>query len=311
MTILTDPTQLSEIPGPICVAIGVFDGVHLGHQAVLRRARDDARALGGAAAAITFDPHPVKILRPGAAPHLLTSTPHKLQLISQLGFPFALVIPFDAKMASTPAKDFLAALYQPTRQLHEIVVGCGWAFGKNREGSVQLIRETGQRENFLAVEIPAVTSDGEPVSSTRIRRAIEVGDFESAATCLGRPYSILGTVIPGNQIGRTLGFPTANLRAHNEQFPPNGVYAVRATVSGKLFDGVANIGVRPTISSQGERLLEVHLLHFHQDIYGQDMEVTFVSLLRHEQSFGSLEALKAQISSDITTATTIFEASGH
>ncbi len=307
MTILTDTRQLSDIGGPVCLAIGVFDGVHLGHQAVLRRAWDDAKSLGGTAVAITFDPHPVKILRPQSAPRLLTSTPHKLQLISQLGFSFALVIPFDEKMATTTAEDFLTSLHHPTRQLAEIVVGCGWAFGKNRHGSVQLIRDVGVRQGFRAVEIPSVESDGQLVSSTRIRRAIEEGDFESAAACLGRPYAILGTVIPGKQLGRTLGFPTANLRAHSEQFPPNGVYAVLATVAGKQILGVANIGVRPTIESQGERVLEVHLLNFDQNIYGQDIEVTFVSLLRDEQTFASSEALKSQIQKDIGAATAIFK----
>lgn len=309
MTILTDTRQLSEIAGPVCLAIGVFDGVHLGHQAVLQRAWDDAKSLGGTAVAITFDPHPVKILRPQSAPRLLTSTPHKLQLISQLGFPCALVIAFDEKMAATSAEDFLASLYQPARQLKEIVVGCNWAFGRNRAGSVELIRDIGAREGFIAVEIPAVESGGQLVSSTRIRRSIEEGDFASAAICLGRPYAILGTVIPGNQVGRTLGFPTANLRAHNEQFPPNGVYAVQASVVGKQVSGVANIGVRPTIESQGERVLEVHLLNFDQDIYGQQIEITFVSMLRHEQKFTSLEALKSQIQKDVAAATTIFEGS--
>ncbi len=307
MTILTNTGQLSEIAGPVCLAIGVFDGVHLGHQAVLLRAWDDANSLGGTAVAITFDPHPVKILRPQSAPRLLTSTAHKLQLISQLGYSFALVIPFDEKMATTSAEDFLVSLYQPTRQLAEIVVGCGWAFGKNRTGSVELIRQIGAREGFLAVEIPSVETEGHPVSSTRIRRAIEEGDLEAAATFLGRPYTILGTVIPGKQLGRTLGFPTANLRAHSEQFPPNGVYAVQAAVAGKQISGVANIGVRPTIESRGERLLEVHLLDFKQDVYGHDIEITFVSRLRDEQKFSSPESLISQIKIDIAAATKIFK----
>ncbi len=307
MTILTETSQLSNISGPLCLAIGVFDGVHLGHQAVLGRARDDAKSMGGKAIAITFDPHPVKILRPQSAPRLLTSTPHKLQLISKLGYSFALVIPFDEAMATTSAENFLLSLYQPARQLAEIVVGCGWAFGKNRAGTVELIRNVGDREGFLAVEIPAVESGNQLVSSTRIRRAIEEGDFESAATCLGRPYTILGTVIQGKQLGRTLGFPTANLRAHNEQFPPNGVYTVEAAIAGKQVPGVANIGVRPTIESQGERVLEVHLLNFSEDIYGQDIEITFLSLLRGEQKFSSVEALQSQIQKDIATATTLFQ----
>jgi riboflavin kinase/FMN adenylyltransferase len=309
MTILTETRQLSEITGPVFLAIGVFDGVHLGHQAVLGQALADAKSGNGTAVAITFDPHPAKILRPQSAPRLLSSTPHKLQLISNLGFSSALVIPFDEAMAATSAEDFLASLYLPTRELSEIVVGCGWAFGKNRTGSVELIRQVGQREGFLAVEIPAVESGGQLVSSTRIRRAVEAGDLDAAATCLGRPYTILGTVVAGKQLGRTLGFPTANLRAHSEQFPPDGVYAVQAVIEGETVRGVANIGVRPTIEARGDRVLEVHFLDFHRDLYGQDIEITFLRFLRGEQKFDSPGALQSRIQMDIESAARIFE--GH
>jgi len=307
MTILTETSQLSKISGPVCLAIGVFDGVHLGHQAVLGRALNDAKSADGTAVAITFDPHPAKILRPDSAPRLLTSTAHKLDLISNLGFSSALVIPFDAAMAATTAEDFLASLYLSTRRLSEVVVGCGWAFGKNRTGSVELIRQVGKREGFLAVEIPAVESGGQLVSSTRIRRAIEDGDLDAAATCLGRPYTILGTVVPGKQLGRKLGFPTANLRAHSEQFPPDGVYAVEAGIAGTPVPGVANIGLRPTMEARGERVLEVHFLDFHQDLYGKDIEVTFVKQLRSEQKFESPEALQSQIQKDVASASMLFK----
>lgn len=307
MTILTETSQLSKISGPVYLAIGVFDGVHLGHQAVLGRARDDAQSGEGTAVAITFDPHPAKILRPDSAPRLLTSTSHKLDLISNLGFSSALVIRFDNAMAATPAEDFLASLYLSTRELSEIVVGCGWAFGKNRTGSVELIRQVGQREGFVAVEIPAVESGGQLVSSTRIRRAIEEGDLDAAAICLGRPYTILGTVVPGKQLGRKLGFPTANLRAHSEQSPPDGVYAVEAKIAGNPVAGVANIGVRPTIEARGERVLEVHFLDFDQDLYGQDIEIAFVKQLRSEQKFDSPEALQCQIQKDVESAALLFK----
>lgn len=305
MNRLTSISGLGSLRGPLTLAIGVFDGVHLGHQAVLKRALTDAAKSCGKAVAITFNPHPAKILRPEAAPRLLTSTPHKLRLIKGLGYEHALVITFDAAMAATSATDFLHSLHTSCRKLAGIVVGCGWAFGKNREGTVDLIRQYGLQNGFEAVEIPAVQWEGENVSSTRIRKAVELGDFETARQCLGRPYAILGTVIKGRQLGRTLGFPTANLRAHNEQFPPDGVYAISTTIHGSPYRGVANIGVRPTTESHGERALEVHLLNFNADLYNQEIEISFLSHLRNEIKFPSLADLKTQIARDIKTAGSI------
>jgi riboflavin kinase/FMN adenylyltransferase len=302
MNVFAEIAELEKIQGPVTLAIGVFDGVHLGHQAVLNRARDDAAKMGGTPVAITFDPHPAKFLRPERAPRLLTSTPHKLRLFEKLGYQNALVIPFDAVTATTPAEEFLRSLHTACTALAGIVVGCGWMFGQGREGTVQLIRETGVRLHFDAVEIPSVLLDGEPVSSTRIRKAVESGDLPMAARCLGRPFEIMGTVVPGRQLGRTIGFPTANLRAHNEQFPPNGVYAVRAAFDNRTLPGVANIGVRPTVESAGERLLEVHLFDLEEDIYGKDLEVTFVRFLRSEQKFSHMQALKTQIAEDLALA---------
>ncbi len=305
MNRLTSISGLKSLQGPLTLAIGVFDGVHLGHQAVLKRALADAKHAGGKAVAITFNPHPARILRPEAAPRLLTSTPHKLRLIENLGYEHALVITFDAAMAATPAPVFLESLQKSCRNLAGIVVGCGWAFGKNREGSVDLIRQTGIRAGFQAVEIPAFQMDEKNISSTRIRKAVEVGDFETARRCLGRPYSILGTVIKGRQLGQTIGFPTANLRAHNEQFPPDGVYAIQTTIHGSPYRGVANIGVRPTVETDGERLLEVHILDYHGDLYHQDIEISFLAHLRKETKFASLADLKTQIARDIKAADSI------
>ena len=294
---------MADVPGPVVLAIGVFDGVHPGHRAVLQRALDDARRTGATAVAATFHPHPAKILRPDHAPHLLTSLPHKRRLIADLGFEYLLVIPFTSTFASTPPRDFLKALASACRPLSEIVVGCGWRFGKSRAGSVELIRAVGLEWGFEAVEIPSLEMDGAPVSSTRIRKAIQSGDLATARTLLGRPYSILGTVVKGRQLGRTLGFPTANLRAHNEQFPPDGVYAVHAAFpDGSSRAGVANIGVRPTLESNGERTLEVHFPNFSGDLYTIDLEVTFLNFLRPEMRFANTEALKSQIALDIQDA---------
>jgi riboflavin kinase/FMN adenylyltransferase len=288
---------------PVYLAIGVFDGVHLGHRSVLFRALEDARAGGGRAVAVTFDPHPAKILRPASAPHLLTATAHKLRLIRALGIESVLVIPFTPQFAATPPEDFVLQLHSGCAPLREICVGHEWCFGRGRAGNLEMLRQMGDRLGFDEVGVPAVQIDGEIVSSTAIRAAVEAGDFTRASRFLGRDYSILGTVVRGDQLGRSLGFPTANLAAHNEQFPPNGVYAVSAQLGDRALNGVVNLGIRPTIGfATGERVLEVHLLDFDQEIYGEDIEVTFRTRLRPEQKFPSLDALKSQIALDVAEA---------
>ena len=303
MRVLTSIEELTEVPGPIVLAIGVFDGVHLGHRAVIQRALSDAAAVSGAAVVVTFDPHPIRVLRPESAPRLLTSTPHKLRLIRDLGAAYLLVVPFDHAFASTPPAEFIRALASACHPLHEICVGHQWSFGKNRTGNLALLEQLGDELGFSEVGVPAVEIDGEIVSSTLIRQAVEVGLLDRAKRLLGRPYTILGTVVEGDRLGRTLGFPTANLSAHNEQFPPNGVYAVEARHGVETLVGVANIGVRPTIAqASGERVLEVHLLGFARDIYGEELELTFRGHLREERKFAGIEELRAQIARDVAAA---------
>lgn len=295
--------DLATVSGPVYLAIGVFDGVHLGHRSVLLRALADARAGDGSAVAVTFEPHPAKILRPASAPRLLTASGHKVSLIRALGVEFVLVIPFTAQFAATPPEDFVLQLHAACRPLREICVGHEWSFGRGRAGDLEMLRQMGDRLGFDEVGVPAVQVDGEIVSSTAIRGAVESGDLARACLLLGRDYSILGTVVRGDQLGRSLGFPTANLSAHNEQFPPNGVYAVTAQWRGQPLKGVANLGVRPTIgSATGERLLELHLLDFDKEIYGEDIEATFRRRLRGEEKFPTLDALKAQIARDAEEA---------
>lgn len=303
MVTLTRIEELSNAPGPLVLAIGVFDGAHLGHRAVLSRALEDAAALGGSAVAITFDPHPARILRPEAAPQLLTPTRHKLSLLASLGFRFALVMPFDRALAGTSARDFVEQLSNAHPALREIVVGQGWAFGKGRCGTVDLVQKIGVTRGFEAVEIPPVLVDGIPVSSTRIRRAVAAGDLEVARACLGRDFSIQGTVIEGQHRGRALGFPTANLRSTESQLPPGGVYAVRVFLpDGQWLPAVANLGLRPTMTSDGVRLLETHIPGFSGDLYGADIEVAFLQFLRGEKKFSSIEALADQITKDVELA---------
>jgi len=302
MRVLHSIEELSEVSGPLSVAIGVFDGVHRGHQALIQRAVAEAAKAGGSAVVLTFDPHPLRVLRPESAPRLLTSTPHKEQLIAGLGCPNLLLLTFDAEFAAQAPGVFIESLAQHARPLHGLCVGHQWTFGRQRSGNVALLRQLGARLGFETVEIDPVMFGGETISSTRIRGCIEAGDFSAACELLGRDYTILGTVQHGAGLGGKIGFPTANLAAHNEQFPPDGVYAVRVRLRGDWREGVANIGTRPTVTTSPERLLEIHIFDFSSDCYGENAEVRFEKFLRGEQKFASVDALKAQIQKDVEAA---------
>ena len=303
----------------INLAIGVFDGVHLGHQRVIRQACEEARSTGGLAVALTFAPHPIRVLRPDQAPALLTSTSHKLALLQQQGLNACLLIHFDQAFAATTAEEFVAQI----AFCRHISVGTRFHFGHNRTGSPSLLAQLAPRYGFGVTEIkPVLTAAGEMISSTAVRQHIQAGNLDRAAAMLGRPFSILGTVEKGDGVGRQLGFPTANVNSHHEAFPPDGVYACQVRIverasrpllptengrdarsTTQLFSGIANLGRRPTFSERShQRILEVHLLDFNQDIYGQEIEVIFVSKLRNEQKFESVSALKTQIASDIVAA---------
>jgi riboflavin kinase / FMN adenylyltransferase len=304
MEILRSIPELAHLTGPLFLAIGVFDGVHRGHQAVISTSAEHARSANGTPVVVTFDPHPMKVLRPREAPHLLTATQHKIRLIRQLGVQHLLVIKFDKAFAATAPEDFVQQLVTHSKPLREICVGHEWSFGKGRRGNLALLRKLGAQFDFEVVGIPAVTlGNGETVSSTAIRHAVEGGDLAKAAETLGREYTILGTVVGGERLGKKIGFPTANLSAHSEQFPPNGVYFAQATLDGVIYPGVVNLGYRPTVSSgKSERVLEIHLLDFDRDIYGKDIEVRFVRYLRPEKKFENLEALARQIEFDVQQA---------
>ncbi len=305
MTILGSIAELSEITGSLHAAIGVFDGVHRGHQAVIECARQSADEAGGTACVITFDPHPVRILAPSDAPRLLTATEHKLQLLAGIGISHVVVIPFDRAFAETPAEDFIRQLHERAASLRRICVGAEWRFGKGGSGDVALLERLGGELGFSVTGVPTVSIDGMTASSTRIREAVAGGDFQIAEALLGRPYTVLGTVVEGRRLGRQLGFPTANLTVHSEQLPPTGVYAVAVRLEDQPEErfGVANLGYRPSVEGEGaRRLLEVHLLDWSGDLYGHDLEVRFLEFLRPERRFDGLEALKAQITEDVARA---------
>ena len=303
MRVLRSISELSELSGPLFLAIGVFDGVHLGHQTVISTSAKHAKEAEGTAVVVTFDPHPVKVLRPNNAPHLLTATQHKIALIRDLGVEHLLVLHFDRTFAATSPEDFVLQLVENSKPLREICVGHEWSFGKGRAGNLALLKKLGEIHGFKVIGVEAVKVNGEVVSSTAIRQAVEAGDLVKATQMLGREYTILGTVVRGEQLGRKLGFPTANLSAHSEQFPPNGVYVTEARLGGAFYRGVANLGFRPTVAGEkSARLLELHLFDLDREIYGEEMEVRFLRYLRPEQKFADVEALKVQIATDVRQA---------
>lgn len=302
MRILHSIAELSELPGPLVLAIGVFDGVHLGHRAVIQRALTDARAAGGTAVVVTFDPHPARVLRPEQSPLLLTCIQHKQQLISALGVENFLIVPFDKTVAAMEPSEFIREIATAAKPLRQICVGENWAFGKGRAGNIHLLKTLGEKMGFAAIGIPDVQMNERPVSSTAIRNAVQAGDITTAEKLLGRNFSILGTVVAGRKMGRTIGFPTANLATNNEKLPPNGVYAVTMQLRGNHLRGVANVGVRPTLEDVGARVCEVHLFDYTGNFYGEEVEVSFLRFIREERKFQSLDALRDQIAQDVTAA---------
>jgi riboflavin kinase / FMN adenylyltransferase len=304
-------SSLAELPGPLVLALGVFDGLHLGHRAVIEAAFDLAGRIGGRPVVATFDPHPARLLRPAAAPPVLTSLPHKRLLLQRLGLADLLVIPFTRELAALAATDFVRALTDAARPLGGIAVGRDFCFGHARSGDVALLSDLGARLNFAVAAVPPVEVAGARVSSTRLRQAVACGDFALADRLLGREHTVLGTVVKGRQLGRTLGFPTANLAVHCEQLPPSGVYAVAArTGDDTSLAGVANLGLRPTITAAAidGQALEVHLFDFSGDLYGQDLEIRFRRFLRPERKFSGLAELQAAIAADCRAARAINQA---
>lgn len=296
----------AELEGPVHLALGVFDGVHIGHQAVIARAVDAARADGGLAGVLTFDPYPLRVLAPEKAPRrLLASLDHKEQVLQPLGIDFLLAIPFDRARAAVAAEDFVRELVDAGART--ISAGEDWRFGHKRAGDRNLLRRLSSELGFRFEAVPPVMMDGDRVSSTRIRQAVCDGNLAAAAKMLGRPYTVAGRVIPGRRLGRELGFPTANLERGDEQYPPDGVWAVRAKFADEWLAGVANLGVRPTVDGEA-RSLEVHLLDGSPDLYGKLIHVEFVKHLRGEQRFESLDALKGQISKDTDEARSVLSA---
>ena len=308
MQVVTDAST-QPFPGErTVVTIGAYDGLHLGHQAVIAHVRQLAAERGARSAVLTFDRHPATVVRPESAPQLLTDAEQRLELMAATGIDVALVLPFDAERAAEPATQFVEEVLVGCLQAVAVVVGEDFHFGHQREGNVDLLRKLGQAHGFDVVPLPLIPRpDGidEPVSSTAIRRALAGGDVARATAMLGRPFEARGTVVHGDQRGRQLGFPTANVEVWNRVcLPADGVYAgwyVRP--DGSEHACAINIGRRPTFYEHADHsLLEAHLLEFEGDLYGEPAKVRFVEFLRSERKFDGIEALVAQLRNDIAHA---------
>ncbi len=302
MKVIRHAADLQPSDRKVCFAIGMFDGVHLGHQRVLRQTVEDTARSGGISAAVTFDQHPAHVIAPARAPLLIYSLPQRLHRIGSLGIEAILLIHFDRAFSEQSAEEFIANLASQF-QIQSVSVGSRFVFGHNRTGNVGLLQKLGLRLGFRVHGVPPVRWEDRDVSSTRIRQAIKEGELSWAAQLLGRPYSVAGQVVPGARLGGKLGFPTANLDVSGLALPPKGVYAGRAAANGETWGAVANLGSRPTLNRpENEVQLEVHLLDFGGDLYGQELEFQFGKRLRGERRFASLEMLRDQIGKDVAAA---------
>jgi riboflavin kinase / FMN adenylyltransferase len=287
----------------VCLAIGFFDGVHLGHQQVIRQTLTDARQHEAITLVITFDRHPNAVVAPNRVPPLIYSLPQKLRAIESVGADTILLIRFDKAFSEQTGEAFVRGLARELDHLESLCVGANFVFGHKRGGDVELLKKLGAELNFAVHGMAAVSLDGQAVSSTRIRAAIRAGDLDSVSQMLGRAYSVAGRVVRGDGLGQQLGFPTANLDTAGLALPPHGVYAVHAETGGKTYRAVLNIGLRPTLQNPDPQLrVEAHLIDFADDLYGQEVEVVFVEKLRAEKKFGSLGELRHQIAQDILDA---------
>ena len=299
--------HLRPVPAPVALAIGNFDGVHLGHAALLRRLAEVAGQSRLAPTVLTFEPHPREFFAPESAPARLTTLREKLELLAECGATQAMICPFNAGFAALSADEFIEQVLVRGCQVRHLIIGDDFRFGRGRSGDFALLQAAGESFGFAVEAMGSVTVDGERVSSSAVRQALAAGDMERAALLLGRPYIIDGQVSHGDKVGRQLGFATANIRIRHNPLPMTGVFAVEVRGLGEQpLPGVANLGIRPTVG--GTRpLLEVHLFDFDRDIYGAHISVRFVHKLRDEQRFPNFDVLKAQIAADAVAARAFFK----
>jgi riboflavin kinase/FMN adenylyltransferase len=303
-------TDNADIQRPTVLTLGVFDGLHLGHQLIIRTVAERAREVGAVPTVITFDPHPRAVLHPESAPPLLQTLDQKVEGFGGLGIEQTIVVRFDEAFSQTRAEDFLRDIVKERLHAKEVYLGRGFAFGHNREGNIELLRRVSRELGFFADEVPEVGFRGHRVSSSRIRELLAAGKVNLARRLLGRPYGVEGRVERGAERGQVLGFPTANLHPRNRVIPRTGVYVTGALIEGQWRRSVTNIGVRPTFETDAEPSVETFVMDWTGDLYGDVIRVRFLHRLRDERKFGSIEELKAQIDRDVSRAQSYFERSG-
>jgi riboflavin kinase/FMN adenylyltransferase len=297
----------SQAPSSTVLTIGNFDGVHRGHQALLARLVAQARKLGLPAAVMSFEPHPREYFAPDTAPARLTSLREKLALIAAAGVDHAYICRFDARFAALTADEFLHRILLRGLAVRHLIIGDDFRFGRGRGGDFEMLRQAGVEHRFGLEAMHTVSVEGERASSSALRDALQAGDLAHAARLLGRPYGISGRVVHGQKLGRELGFHTANIQLKRNRVPLSGVFAVRVTGEGVgAREGVANLGMRPTVSSTLRPTLEVHLFDFDGDLYRHHLTVDFQAKLRDQMKFEGLPALAAQIAKDVQAARAYF-----
>jgi riboflavin kinase/FMN adenylyltransferase len=308
MLVVLDAYDSSDLPQGGVAAIGNFDGVHRGQRAILGRVVERACELAVPAMVITFDPHPLSILRPEQAPQAITTPQQKERLLAETGIAALLSVSFTRELAKTPARQFVREFLHERLRLREVYVGEGFSFGYRREGDLALLRSMGESLGFSAGAVPEVILRGERISSTRIRRAIGEGRVEAAAEMLGRPYAVSGTVARGDRMGQRLGWPTLNLTPDHKLLPADGVYAGRVLFPSfpATFDCATNIGNRPTVYENYQRVVESHVLDFKADVYGERVELLFYKRLREERIFPTVMDLSTQIGRDVEATREFF-----
>lgn len=310
MLVVQDAFHDSDLPRGGVGTIGNFDGVHRGQRSVIGTVVERARETGLMSMVVTFDPHPLEILHPHAAPPLITTLEQKERLLDEAGVDAVLVVRFTPEFSRVTAQDFVKTFLHGGLDLKEIYIGSSFVFGHGREGNVELLKKLGEELSFRAVGVPEVAAQGERVSSTRIRRAISEGRVEAAMEMLDRPYSITGVVTRGDRMGKRLGWPTINLTVENDLLPADGVYACRVHFPSfpATFDCASNIGTRPTVYENYQRVVEAHVLDFGTDVYGERVEVEFHRRLREERIFPTVMDLSAQIRMDVEATREFFTA---
>ena len=292
------------------LTLGVFDGLHLGHQRIMQTVVERAKATNSVPTVITFDPHPRAVLHPENAPPLLQTLDQRLANFEVLGIKQTIVIRFDKEFAALDAEDFLRDIVHERLQAKEVYLGKGFFFGKNRGGNIELLKKMSAELGFAADEVPEIRLRGTRISSSKIRELLADGKVNLARRMLGRPYGVEGQIIHGDQRGRTIGFPTANLKPQNRVIPKYGVYATANLIEGVWRRSITNVGIRPTFEGDKEPSIESYIFDFDGDLYGDVLRVRFLHRIRDERKFGGIDELKNQIQKDTNTALNYFKRLG-